>query len=83
MIDALIRKSQAEFGPDKDVYAKRFQKAIINKADQFLFQQLFIEYAYNVSTSREISNIEWRQGKMQKDNFSLATWKNIRRVFAG
>ena len=81
MIDALIRKSQSEFGPDKDVYAKRFQKVLVLASSSILTPDI-LEYAANISASFQVSNFEHRQRKMQKDRLSLAQRKNLRRELA-
>jgi len=64
VIDALIRKSQSEFGADKDVYSKRFQKNMLQT-----FQHL-AKSAISSSDKEKCKKIVslWRKGKTYEES---------------
>lgn len=64
VIDALIRKSQSEFGPDKDVYTKRFQKNMLQT-----FQHL-AKSAISSSDKEKCKKIVflWRKAKIYEES---------------
>ena len=57
VMDSIIRRSRNDFGPERDVYAPRFQKVFINSfrkdslnCDFFSFVTNLSEYGSNIPT---------------------------------
>ena len=66
VMDSIIRRSRNDFGPERDVYAPRFQKVEKFKSKYCPDVFFFLEYGSNIPTPRQIANATVRQRKVKK-----------------
>ena len=75
VMDSIIRMSRHKNGPEKDVYAPRFQKVLFS----FFRSKFstFLEHSTNVQSSRKVTDASPTKRKNEKSYSILAKWQHL------